>query len=132
MESLSQYGNCGDMNTTDTTKMGYYVIKFVSEAYNLKNDTTCNGKISSSGELVVKAQYLSYMQEKKKCYWEHKQQQKVIIVSTQTILYQYIDVVTVKYVQDIPRSACNRKQEKMALQRHYIRLNDSGYDYILE
>ena len=34
--------------------MGYYVVKFVSEAYTLQYDTTCDGQISLSGELVVK------------------------------------------------------------------------------
>ena len=63
MSSLSQYGKYGTTNTTDTSTMGYYAIKFVSEAYNLKYDTTCDGKIISAGEIVVKAQYLICMQE---------------------------------------------------------------------
>ena len=42
--------------------MVYYVIKFVSEAYTLQYDTTWDVKISSSNELVVKAQYLRFMQ----------------------------------------------------------------------
>ena len=46
--------------------MGYYVIKFVSEAYILQEDTIHDGKISMAGKLVVKAQYLRFMQEKKK------------------------------------------------------------------
>ena len=41
--------------------MGYYVIKFVSEEYTLQYYTTCDGKIISDGELVVKEQYLSCM-----------------------------------------------------------------------
>ena len=52
------------MNTTDTPTMGYYVIKFVSEAYTLQDDNSRDGQIISSGELVFKAQYLSCMQEK--------------------------------------------------------------------
>ena len=35
MASFFQSGKYGAMNTIDTSKMGYYVIKFVSEAYNL-------------------------------------------------------------------------------------------------
>ena len=62
IDSLVQSGNYDDMNITDTSTMGYYVINFVSEAYTLKYDTTCDGKISSAGELDVKAQYLRCMQ----------------------------------------------------------------------
>ena len=50
--------------------MGYYVIKFFSDAYTLQEDTTCDGICFLAGELVVKAQYLKYMQENTKCYWE--------------------------------------------------------------
>ena len=32
MALLVQYGKYGAMNKTDTTTMGYYVIKFVSDA----------------------------------------------------------------------------------------------------
>ena len=40
--SLVQSVKYGDMNTTETSKFRYYVIKFVSEAYTLKDETTCN------------------------------------------------------------------------------------------
>ena len=63
MASLVQYGKYDAMNTTYTSTMRYYVINFVSEAFNLQEDTTCYGQIISSGELVVKAQYLSCMQK---------------------------------------------------------------------
>ena len=42
-------------------KKGLYVIKFISEAYTLQNNTTIDGKVISAGELVVKAQYLCSM-----------------------------------------------------------------------
>ena len=32
--------------------MGYYVIKFVSEAYTLQEYTTCDVKISTAGEFL--------------------------------------------------------------------------------
>ena len=69
--------------------MVYYVIKFVSEVYTLQYDTKWDGQIISSSELVVNAQYLICMKEKKHWYWEQKQQQKVIIVPTQSI-YIYV------------------------------------------
>ena len=45
--------------------MGYYVIKFFSEVYKLQEDTTCDLQISIYDELVVKAQYMNCMQDKK-------------------------------------------------------------------
>ena len=58
MASLVQYGKYGSINKSDTTKNGYHVINFISEAYMLQNNTTVGGQIISAGELVVKAKYL--------------------------------------------------------------------------
>ena len=58
MDSLVQTGMYGTINTYETTTNGLYVIKFISEEYTLQNNTTIDGKVISSGELVVKAQYL--------------------------------------------------------------------------
>ena len=80
MSSLVQPNNFGAMNKIDTSKMGYYVIKFVSEVYNLRDNTKCNVQIISAGELVVKAQNLICTKEKTNWYWDQKKQQKVIIV----------------------------------------------------
>ena len=54
MALLFQSSKHGAINKTDSTTMGYYVINFVSEAYTLKKDTTCDGKISIAGEIFVK------------------------------------------------------------------------------
>ena len=53
----------GEINTNDNTSNELYVVKFLSEAYTLQNNTTIDGQIISSGELVVKAQYFWSMQE---------------------------------------------------------------------
>ena len=45
MASLVQSGMYGDINTDDTTKNGFYVIKFIPEAYKLQNNTTIDGKL---------------------------------------------------------------------------------------
>ena len=42
--------------------MVFYVIKFVLEAYTLQEYTTCDRKISMASELVLKSQYLNFMQ----------------------------------------------------------------------
>ena len=70
----------------------------------------CQGQISSAGELVVNSQYLSCMQENTNFNWDKKELQQIIIVLTHTILNQCIDVVSVKFVHDIPRSVCNRNE----------------------
>ena len=49
MASLFQSGKYGVINTTDTSTMGYYVIKFFSETCTLQEDTTFNGQIISAG-----------------------------------------------------------------------------------
>ena len=78
--------------------MGYYVIKFISEPYTLQEETVCNRKISIVGELVVKAQYMNYMQDNKKIYWGGKTQQKNIIGPSCTIVHPRLDVTTVAEV----------------------------------
>ena len=72
MALLVQSDKYVSMNTTYSTTMGYYVINCFSQAYTLQEDTTCDGIISTSGELFVIAHYLRCMQEKTKCYWEGK------------------------------------------------------------
>ena len=56
MASLVQSGKYDAINNTDnTTKTWYYVIRSISEAYTLQNNTTIDGQIISDGELFVKA-----------------------------------------------------------------------------
>ena len=62
MDLLVHTGKYGVINTTETTKMEYCVIKFVSDVYTLQDDTICDGQISASGRLIVKSQYLRCMQ----------------------------------------------------------------------
>ena len=112
--------------------MRYYVIRFVSEAHTLQDDTTCAGQTISSGELVVKTQYISCIQEKTNWYWDQKKQQQVIIFPTWTIVHPCIGVVELKDVHDIPKSICNRNQTKKALGKHLICLTDSDYNDKLE
>ena len=87
MVALVKTDKCGCINTTDKTTMGYYMIKLITEPYTLQEETTCDGKISTAGELFVKLQYMNYMQDNKKWYWEKPPQQKNIIVTTCTIVH---------------------------------------------
>ena len=58
MASLVQSSMYVDNNTDETTANGLYVIQLISEAYKLQNNTTIDGKVLYSGELVVKEKYL--------------------------------------------------------------------------
>ena len=49
MAVLVQTVKYGAINTTDTTTMVYYVIKFMLEPYTLQEETICDGKISTAG-----------------------------------------------------------------------------------
>ena len=132
MESLVQPGKYGAINKADTTKNGFYVIKFISEAYTLQNNTQIDGQIISAGELVVNTQYLCSMQENTNWYWKQKSLQQNIIVPTCTIIHPCLDVVRILYVKGTPKNVCNRIQAKKDIQRHSICLTDSDYYYILD
>ena len=54
MATLSKTGKYSDINKIDTTRMEYYVIKFMSEAYTIQEETAYSGQISTSGELFAK------------------------------------------------------------------------------
>ena len=72
------------------------------------------------------------MQEKNHWYWDQQPLQQIIIVPTRTIIHTHLDVVVIKYVQDTPKSVCNRIQAIIIIQRHHICLTDADYDYILD
>ena len=122
----------GAIGTYDTTTNGLYVIQFISEAYTLQNNTTIDGQVISASELVVNAKYLSSIQENTNWYWKQQPPQQTIIVPTRTILNPRSDVITIRYVKDIPKNLCNRIQEKQSIQSHPISMTDADYDYILD
>ena len=53
------------INEVDITTMGYYSVKYVSDAFTVPQYTTTNRKIIKSGELEFRAEYLCYMKAKK-------------------------------------------------------------------
>ena len=68
LASLFQLGMYGAINTYDTTTNEWYVIQFLSDAYTLQSNKKIGGQVIYAGELVVKAQYLCYMQENTNWY----------------------------------------------------------------
>ena len=85
---------------------------FTSESYTLKDNTTIDGQIITSGELLAKAQYLYSMQVDTYFSRDTNPQQHVITVPTRTILHPQLEVNAIAYLQDIPKSVCNRTQAK--------------------
>ena len=86
-------------------------------------NTTNDGQVISAGELVVKEQYICSKQEKKNWYRKHQSLQQDIMIPTRTILHPCLDVITIIYVQDIPKNLCNRIQARKSIQRHPIIMN---------
>ena len=58
--------------------------------------------------------------------------QQTIIVPTRTMIHPRIDIITIRYVQDIPKNVCNMIQEKKATQRNTISMTDAYYNNILD
>ena len=110
MSSLVQSGIYVAINTDDTTKNGFYLIQFLLESNMLKNNTTIDRQVISAGDLVVKAQYHCFVLEKTNWYWKEQPLQHTIMVPTCTILHPRLDVITIRYVQDIHKNFCNRIQ----------------------
>ena len=71
------------------------------------------------------------MQENTNWYWKQQPLHQTIIVPTRTIILKRLDVITIIYVQDIPKIVCNRIIEK-PIQRNPISMTDPDYDYILD
>ena len=66
--SLVKPGKYGATNETYPTIVRYYLVKYLSYDYALKEFTTCYGNIIMASELVVKAQYPSCTKTTEKCY----------------------------------------------------------------
>ena len=58
MYALVHNGKDVAINTSDTTTMGYYVFKFLSEPYTLQDNNKFEKKVIKTGENMVKVRYL--------------------------------------------------------------------------
>ena len=112
MATLVESGKYVAIKTTDTTTNGFYVIMFTSEEYTLQNNTTIDGQVMTSGELVVKAQYICSIQVDTNWYQNQHPQHNVITVPTRTILHPRLEFNAVTYFHTIPKSVCTRTKAK--------------------
>ena len=106
MASLVQSCMHGVTTTHDTTRNEFYVIKFISEAYALQNNTQIDGQVISAGELVVKEKYLFSTQENSNWYWKQHSLQQNIIVPKRTILQLNLDNFRIIDIHDICKTVC--------------------------
>ena len=72
------------------------------------------------------------MQENINWYWKQRPLQQTIIVPTRTILHPRLDVIIIRYVQNIPKKLCIRNEAKKEIQIHLIIITDGDYDCILD
>ena len=72
------------------------------------------------------------MQENTNWYWKQQQLQQSTLVPTRTILHPRLEVIKIRYVQDIHNNICSRIQAKQSMQRHPTIKTDTEYDYILD
>ena len=114
MASLFKSENYESINTTDTAINGFYVIMFTSEAYTLQENTTIDGQIITSEELVFKAQYICSVEVDINWYRNQHPQQYFTTVPTRTIINPKLEVNAVTDFHAITKSVCNRKQLKNA------------------
>ena len=75
---------------------------------------------------------LLLVQENTNWYWKKQSLQQTIIVPTRTIIHPRLDVVIIRYFQDIPKNVCNSIQAKKVIQIHTICMTDANYEYIVD
>ena len=86
-----------------------------------------------AGELIATSKYLIIMKANINCYWKQLGSKESVIIATCIIFHPCLDVSTIKYVTDIPRTLL--KKAHLPLQRHLICVSDSDHDdtlYIIE
>ena len=98
MDGLVQNFQYGTINKTDSRKMGYYVIKFFSEAYTLQENKTCDGKIIAAGELFFRSKYLICMKYKQSGNGNKKRNKKMLLYQHEKIVHQCMNIMSVTEV----------------------------------
>ena len=58
MSFITMKGDYGAIDTDDSSRHGYYIIKFSSLPYTLQADLSIDGKVISSGKIACKGTYI--------------------------------------------------------------------------
>ena len=72
------------------------------------------------------------MKENTNLYWKQHSLQQTIIFPTRTILHPRLEVIIIRYVQNVPRTLFIRDELKKAIKRHPIIVTGSVYDCIID
>ena len=83
---------------------------FTSGAYTLQDNTTIDENNITTGELVVKAQYICFTQVETNWYWNQQAKHHFITVPRRTILHPQLEVNAVTDFHAIPTGVCTRTQ----------------------
>ena len=78
----------------------------MSGGYTLQENTTIDGQVITSGQLVFKAQYICSMQVDNNLYSNQQPKHLVITFPTRIILHPQLEVNVVAYFHAIPKSIC--------------------------
>ena len=116
MASLFGSETFGCINTTGKITNVFYVIRFTSETYTLQDNTTIDGNIITAGELVVKSQYIVYIQLDTNFYWYQHPKHHVIILTTRTIIHPRLEFNAITDIHGIPKGVCNSTKAKKPYQ----------------
>ena len=85
---------------------------FTLGAYTIQENTTIDGQIIISGELVFNSKYFCSMQVDTNWYWNQQSKHHVITFPTRTILHPQLKGDARTYFDLIPTSICSRTQAK--------------------
>ena len=85
---------------------------FTSGAYTLQENTTIDGKIITSGEFFVKAQYICSIKIDTIWYFNQRPKYNVIIVLKRKIIHPQLEVNAITDFHAIPTIVCSRTQAK--------------------
>ena len=72
------------------------------------------------------------MQDSINWHWKQQPLQQTIIFTTRKTLHPCLNVIIIRYAQDIPKNICNKIQAKNSIQRHPMFMTDYDYDYTLD
>ena len=106
---LLQNGKYSAINTAIPTTIDYNVIKLLSEPCTFQYYKTVYMEVIKASELISEAEYPSIMRSNTHWSWQQLDTKDSVIIATCTIFHPFLDVSTIKYVADIPRSLWDSK-----------------------
>ena len=104
---MMRIGEVGAVGMTDTTAMGYYMVKWLSEPYTLQEETVGMASLIGTGKMVAKAVYFNRVQERAP-YW-YTLSGELTIVEVRHVLRTGLHLQPTSVANKLPQ-ACNRME----------------------